>query len=58
MRRPGDARSKRMYQHMSSSHYSKLEKVWRQAERLALGLATIFDVLEHGKGLTDRIFKD
>jgi len=57
-RRSADAHARRMYQHMSSSHYSKLDKVWRQVERLALGLATIFDVLEHGKGLTDRIFKD
>ncbi|MCX6107340.1 MAG: hypothetical protein NTY08_16055 [Proteobacteria bacterium] len=57
-RRPAAARARRMYQHMSTSHYSKLAKVWRHAERLALGLATIFDVLEHGKGLADRIFKD
>ena len=56
--RPAETRARVMYQHMSSGHNSKLDKDWRQAERLALGLPTIFDVLEHGKGLTDRVFKD
>ena len=55
---PAETRARVMYQHMSSGHNSKLDKDWRQAERLALGLPTIFDVLEHGKGLTDRVFKD
>jgi len=57
-RRPADARARGMYQNMSSCHDLKLDRDWRKAECLALGLATIFDVLEHGKGLTDRIFKD
>ncbi len=43
---------------MSSAHSSKLDENWRDAERLVLGLATIFDILDHGKGLADGIFKD
>ena len=57
-RRPADARARGMYQNMSSCHDLKLDRDWRKAECLAIGLATIFNVLEHGKGLTDRIFKD
>ena len=47
-----------IYDRMSFGHRSKLGVSCYQAERLALGLATIFDVLEHGKGLADHIFKD
>ena len=57
-RRLPDAREMKMYQDMSFDHRSKLGADWYQAERLALGLATIFDVLEHGKGLADHVFKD
>ena len=57
-RRPQVTRAMNMYQNMSSAHDSKLDDNWREAECLALGLATIFGVLEHGKGLTDRVFKD
>lgn len=46
------------YDQMSTAHKSKLDAEWLQAERLALGLATIFAVLDHGKGLADRIFQD
>jgi len=57
-RGPTDARAMDMYQSMSSGHNLKIDSNWRRAECLALGLATIFDILEHGKGLTDRVFKD
>ena len=58
-RRPRDTTSVlAMYERMSGSHSSKLDENWHQVERLALGLATIFNVLEHGKGLADRIFKN
>jgi len=43
---------------MSSGHSSKLDVDWVEAERLALDLGTIFDILEHGKGLADGLFKD
>lgn len=46
------------YQSMSTGHSSKLDQDWHQTERSALGLATIFDVLQHGKSLADGIFKD
>jgi hypothetical protein len=55
---PSDPRMLKIYQSMSFRHSSMLGAAWLQAERLALGLATIFDVLQHGKGLADRIFKD
>ena len=58
IRRTADTRAMNMYQSMSSAHSLKLNDNWREAERLALGLPTIFDVLEHGKALTDGIFKD
>jgi len=57
-RRTADTRAMNMYQSMSAAHSLKLNDNWREAERLALGLPTIFDVLEHGKALTDGIFKD
>ena len=57
-RRTADTRAMDMYQWLSIHHNSMLDDKWRQAERLALGLATIFDILEHGKRLTDGIFKD
>ena len=57
-RRPADPRAMKMYQNMSFDHRFKPGAVWYQVERLALCLATIFDVLEHGKGLADRVFKD
>ena len=57
-RRPGDSAVINTYQSMSTGHNSKLDQNWHQSERLALGLATIFDVLQHGKGLADGIFKD
>jgi len=53
-----DTHARSMFQNMSSSHNLKLDQEWLQTERLVLGLTTIFDVLEHGKGLTDSIFKD
>jgi len=54
----GDARMVRIYQGMSTRHKAELDDDWRTAERSALGLSTIFDVLEHGKALTDRLFQD
>ena len=57
-RHPADTRAIDIYQGMSSAHSAKLDDNWRHAERLALGLTTIFDILEHGKGLTYGIFKD
>jgi len=57
-RRPAAPRALRMYLNMSVAHRTQHGADWLQAERLALGLATIFDVLEHGKGLADRVFKD
>jgi len=48
----------RIYQGLSARHKAKIDDDWRTAERLALGLATIFQVLEHGKALTDRLFHD
>ena len=57
-RRSADTGASDIYDRMSFGHRSKLGVDCYQAERLALGLATIFDVLEHGKGLADRIFKD
>ncbi len=57
-RRMVGTRALNMYQSMSSGHNLKIDSNWRRAECLALGLATIFDILEHGKGLTDRVFKD
>jgi len=57
-RRLPDPRAMKVYQDMSFDHRSKPGADWYQAERLALGLATIFDVLEHGKGLADHVFKD
>ena len=57
-RRPADPRALRIYLNMSFAHRSQLGADWLRAERLSLGLATIFDVLEHGKGLADRVFKD
>ena len=57
-RRPADIRALRIYERMSDAHSFKLDAEWRRAERLALGLPTIFDVLQHGKGLADRVFKD
>ena len=57
-RRPQVTLAMNMYQNMSSAHDSKLDGIWRETECLALGLATIFDVLEHGESLTDRVFKD
>ena len=53
-----DTRALVTYDRMSSAHKVKLDAGWQQAQRLALGLATIFDVLDHGKGLADRIFQD
>jgi len=53
-----DTRAIDMYASMSSGHSSKLDVDWVEAERLALDLGTIFDILEHGKGLADRLFKD
>jgi hypothetical protein len=57
-RRTSDARALEFYHSMSTAHYSKLDRDWNQAERLDLGLATIFNVLEYGKRLADRVFKD
>ena len=57
-RRPAYTRALRIYEGMSDAHNFKLDAEWRRAERLALGLPTIFDILQHGKGLADRIFKD
>ena len=57
-RRPAAPRALRMYLNMSVAHRTQHGVDWLQAERLALGLATIFDVLEFGKGLADRVFKD
>ena len=57
-RRTVDARALELYESMCTAHNSKLDRDGKQAERLDLGLATIFDVLEHGKSLTDRVFKD
>ncbi|MCX6111485.1 MAG: hypothetical protein NTZ90_17960 [Proteobacteria bacterium] len=57
-RRTADTRAMNMYQSMSSAHSLKLNDNWREAERLALGLQTIFNVLEHGKALTDGVYKD
>jgi len=48
----------RMYEGMSFCHRAELGDDRRRAEQSALGLATIFDVIEHGKGLADCIFKD
>ena len=53
-----DTRALLRYDQMSTAHKSKLDADWLHAERLALGLATIFAVLDHGKGLTDSIFQD
>lgn len=47
-----------LYERMSNAHNSKVGRDWQQVERLALGLVTIFNVLEHGKSLADRVFKD
>jgi len=57
-RSPSDTRMVRIYQGLSARHKAKIDDDWRTAERLALGLATIFQVLEHGKALTDRLFHD
>jgi len=57
-RRPADTAVMNTYQIMSTGHNSRLDQDWHQTERAALGLATIFDVLQHGKGLADGIFKD
>ena len=57
-RRTVDARALELYESMSTAHNSKLDRDWKQAERLDLGLATIFNVLEHGKSLADRVFQD
>ena len=57
-RRPAYIRALRIYERMSDAYNFKLDAEWRRAERLALGLPTIFDVLQHGKGLADRVFKD
>jgi len=57
-RRTVDARALELYGSMSTAHNSKLDRDWKQAERLDLGLATIFNVLEHGKSLADRVFQD
>jgi hypothetical protein len=47
-----------LYESMSSAHNSMVDRDLQRAERLALGLVTIFNVLEHGKSLADRVFKD
>ena len=57
-RRTVDARMLDLYERMSNAHNSKVNRDWTQVERLALGLVTIFNVLEHGKSLADRVFKD
>ena len=57
-RRPANKRAMKTYENMSFGHDSKLRPNWREAECLALGLPPIFAILEHGKSLTDRIFKD
>jgi hypothetical protein len=56
--RSGDIRALSTYERMSDEHKSKLDINALDAQRLSLGLPTVFDVLEHGKGLADRIFKD
>ncbi|MCX6107204.1 MAG: hypothetical protein NTY08_15365 [Proteobacteria bacterium] len=53
-----DTRALLTYDQMSTAHKSKLDAEWLQAERLALSLATIFAILDHGKSLADRIFQD
>ena len=57
-RRPADTAVMNTYQSISTGHNSRLDQDWHQTERAALGLATIFDVLQHGKGLADGIFQD
>ena len=57
-RRTVDARALELYENMSAAHNSKLDRDWKQTERLGLGLATIFNVLEHGKSLADSVFQD
>lgn len=57
-RRPQDRHALKLYLDMSFGHRGRLGAYQHQAERLNLGLATIFDVLDHGKSLADRIFKD
>jgi hypothetical protein len=47
-----------LYERMSNAHNSKVNRDWKQVERLVLSLVTIFNVLEHGKNLADRVFKD
>jgi len=46
------------YERMSAGYKSQIDAEWLQAERLVLGLATIFHVLDHGKCLADRVFQD
>jgi hypothetical protein len=53
-----DTRALLTYDQMSTAHKSELDADWLKSERLALGLATIFAILNHGKGLADRIFQD
>jgi len=57
-RRTVNTRMLDLYERMSNAHNSKVNRDWQQVERLALGLVTIFNVLEHGKTLADRVFKD
>ena len=57
-RRTVNTRALEAYESMSNARHSMVDRDLQQAERLALGLATIFNILEHGKSLADRVFKD
>ena len=53
-----DARALDTYKYMSDEHKLKIGSKAVEVERLALCLPTVFDILEHGKGLADSVFKE
>ena len=47
-----------VYQQLSRYHDRQLSPLFRKSEMNSLGLITILDVVQYGKGLADSIFQD